>query len=51
MEVGREEGDYFPVKVGLRQENVMLPWLFSIFMDGVVSEVKATVREQVAKMV
>ena len=31
--------DWFPVNVGLRQGCVMSPWLFDIYMDGVVREV------------
>ncbi|XP_069947548.1 RNA-directed DNA polymerase from mobile element jockey isoform X1 [Cherax quadricarinatus] len=45
VRVCRKEGDYFPVKVGLRQGCVMPPWLFNIcvFIDGVVREVNVRV--------
>ena len=33
----------FEVKMGLRQGCVMSPWLFNIFMDGVVREVYSRV--------
>ncbi len=33
--------DWFPVRVGLRQGCVVLPWLFSVYMGGVVREVNA----------
>ncbi len=33
--------DWFPVRVGLHQGCVVLPWLFSVYMDGVVREVNA----------
>lgn len=48
---GRETGEWFPVSVGLRQGCVMSPWLFNVFMDGVVREVKACMLERGAKMV
>ena len=41
VRVGCRESEWFPVKVGLRQGCVMSPWLFNIFMDGVVREVYA----------
>ena len=28
--------EWFPVNVGLRQGCVMYPWLFNVYMDGVV---------------
>ena len=31
---------WFPVNVGLRQGCVMSPWLFNLYMDGVVRAVK-----------
>ena len=33
----------FPVNVGLRQGCVMSPWLFNVYMDGVVREVNVRV--------
>ncbi len=36
VRVSRDEGQYFPVKVGLRKGCVMLPWLLNTCMDGVV---------------
>ena len=38
--VCREEGEWFEVGVGLRQGCVMSPWLFNLFMDAVMKEVK-----------
>ncbi|MEL7520935.1 MAG: reverse transcriptase family protein, partial [Cyanobacteria bacterium J06553_1] len=40
VRVCREESEWFSVKVGLRQGCVMSPWLFNIFMDGVMKEVR-----------
>ena len=34
---------WFVVNVGLRQGCVMSPWLFNVYMDGVVREVNARV--------
>ena len=34
-------GEWFPVRIGLQQGCVMSPWLFNIYMDGVVREVNA----------
>ena len=31
--------EWFQVHVGLRQSCVMSPWLFNVYMDGVVREV------------
>ena len=31
--------EWFPVTVGLRQGYVMCPWLFNVYMDGVVRDV------------
>ena len=33
--------EWFLVNVGLRQGCVMSTWLFNVYMDGVVREVKA----------
>ena len=34
--VGNDVSGSFPVNVGLRQGCVMSPWLFNVYMDGVV---------------
>ena len=34
---------WFLVNVGLRQGCVISPWLFNVYMDGVVQEVKVRV--------
>ena len=43
VRVGSSVSEWFPVQVGLRQGCVMSPWLFNIYMDGVVREVNARV--------
>ena len=43
VRVGNEVSEWFPVGVGLRQGCVMSPWLFNLYMDGVVREVNARV--------
>ena len=43
VRVCREEGEWFRVGVGLRQGCVMSPWLFNVFMDGVMKEVREAV--------
>ena len=35
--------EWFDVNVGLRQDCVMSPWLFNMYMDGVVREVNERV--------
>ena len=35
--------EWFPVNVGLRQGCVMSPWLFNVYMDGVVRDVNIRV--------
>ena len=37
--VGNDVSEWFPVNVGSRQGCVMSPWLFNVYMDGVVREV------------
>ena len=41
--VRNEVSEWFPVRVGLRQGCVMSPWLFNLYIDGVVREVNARV--------
>ena len=43
VRIGGGESEWFEVKVGLRQGCVMSPWLFNVYMDGVVREVNARV--------
>ena len=31
--------EWFPINVGLRQGCVMSPWVFNVYMDGVVLKV------------
>ena len=35
-----EESEWFEVGVGLRQGFVMSPWLFNLFMDATMKEVR-----------
>ena len=42
--------EWFPVRVGLRQGCVMLPWLFNLYIDGVVREVNARVLDRGLKL-
>ena len=35
--------EWFPVNVGLRHSCGMSPWLFNVYMDGVVQEVNVRV--------
>ena len=39
VRVCRKESEWFRVEVGLRQGCVMSPWLFNLFMDGVMREI------------
>ena len=43
--------EWFDVRVGLRQGCVMSPWLFNMYMDGVVREVNARVQERGVEMI
>ena len=36
VRVGNDVREWFPVNVGLRQGCVMSPWLFNVYMNGVV---------------
>ena len=41
VRIGSEVSEWFPVRVELRHGCVMLPWLFNLYIDGVVIEVNA----------
>ncbi len=41
----------FAVEVGVRQGCVMSPWMFNIFMDGCMREMKSKVVNAGAKLV
>ena len=43
VRVGNDVREWFQVNVGLRQGCVMSPWLFNVYMDGVVREVNVRV--------
>ena len=43
VRVGNDVSEWFPVNIGLRQGCVMSPWLFNVYMDGVVREVNVRV--------
>ena len=51
VRVGNEVSEWFPVRVGLRQGCVMSPWLFSLYIDGVVREANALVLGRGLKLV
>ena len=51
VRVGNEVSECFPVKVGLRQGCVMSPWLFNLYIDGVVREVNARVMGRGLKLI
>ena len=39
IRVGNDLSEWFAVNVGLRQGCMMSPWLFNVYMNGVVREV------------
>ena len=41
LRLGMDVSEWVPVNVGLMQGSVMSPWLFNVYMDGVVLEVNA----------
>ena len=43
VRVGNDVSEWFLVNVGLRHGCVMSPWLFNVYMDGVVREVNVRV--------
>ena len=51
VRVGNEVSEWFPVRVGLRQGCVMSPWLFNLYIDGVVRDVNTRVFGRGLKLV
>ncbi len=45
VKISGETSEHFEIKVGLRQGCVMSPWLFNIYMTGVMREMKGKVVE------
>ncbi len=43
VKISGETSEHFEIKVGLKQGCVMSPWLFNIFMDGCMREMKCKV--------
>ncbi len=50
VKISGETREHFEIKVGLRQGCVMLPWLFNIYMDDVMREMKGRVGEVGVRM-
>ncbi len=50
VRIGGEFSESFSVKVGVRQGCVMSLWLFNIFMDGCMREMKCKVVKAGAKL-
>ena len=51
VRVGNEVSEWFRMRVRLRQGCVLSPWLFNLYIDGVVREVNARVRGRGLKLV
>ncbi len=43
--ISGETSEHFEIKVGLRQGCIMPPWLFNIYMDGAMRDMKGKVGE------
>ena len=43
VRVGNDVSEWFPFNFGLRQSCIMFPWLFNVYMDGVVHKVNVRV--------
>ncbi len=50
VKINGETSEHFEIKVGLGQGCVMSPWLFNIYMDGVMRKVKDKVGEVGVRM-
>ena len=40
------ESEWFKIENGVRQECIMSPWLFNVYMDGVMKGVKMGMRRK-----
>ena len=40
------KNEWFKIESGLRQKCIMSPWLFNVYMDGVMKEVKMRMRRR-----
>ena len=43
VRMGNDVSEWFAINVGLRQGCVMSPWLFNVYMDGVVQKLNVRV--------
>ncbi len=50
VKIREEASEHFEIKVGLRQGCIMSPWLFNIYMDGIMREMKGKVGEVGVRM-
>ncbi len=50
IKISGETSEHFEIKVGLRQGSIMSSWLFNIYMDGVMREMKGKVGEVGVRM-
>ncbi len=50
VKIGGETSEHFEIKGGLKQGCIMSLWLFNIYMDGVIREVKGKVGEVGVRM-
>ncbi len=50
VQVNGELSESFNVEVGVRQGCIMSPWLFNIYMDGCIREMKVRVRDLGARL-
>ncbi len=50
VQVNGELSESFNVEVGVRQGCVMSPWLFNIYVDGCIREMKFRVRDLGARL-
>ncbi len=50
VRVNGELSESFKVEVGVKQGCVMSPWLFNIYMDGCIREMKSRVRDLGARL-